>query len=273
MQPLLRLVSSKLVFIILTLSPVGNAEEARIAVASNFSNPAKAIQQAFEQKTGRKVSLSFASSGKLYAQIKHGAPYDILLSADQEKPNKLIADKLALANSQFTYAIGRIVLWAPHIEIPASEKLLITDVSATDKQIFSAPNMVLEACNQDFAIANQRVSPYGLASEQIMQNLRSVGFDPKKRIYGENINQVYHFILSGNARAGFIALSQLRQTQQQTIQRHYWLVPKELHAPILQDAVLLARAKKKPTARAFLAFLKTNEAQKIIKSYGYNTEL
>lgn len=235
---------------ILACSPLLQAGEVLAAVASNFTAPMKDIAQQFEQSSGHKVTLSYGSSGKLFAQIRHGAPFDVFLSADQEKPQKLVQAGLAEAGSPFTFALGRLALW-----------------SATEN---TDPLAMLKSGDfKRLALANPRLAPYG---EAAVRTLQSLGVDKdtrSKRVTGENINQTWQFISTGNAQIGFVALSQIMPNGQLS-SGSAWVIPAELHQPVKQDATLLSRSKNNQAALDLLAFLKGPEAASIIQQYGYD---
>lgn len=226
------------------------AAEARIAVAANFSVAAKALQQDFEQRSGQRLLLSFGSTGKLYTQIYQGAPFELLLAADAERPERAERQGLAVAGSRITYALGGLALWssANRTQAQLLEQLRLGDY-------------------QHLALANPRSAPYGAAAVQVLRAL-ALESEPGKQVYGENIAQTYQFVASGNAELGFVALAQLINKPQ----AHYWVVPQEYYQPIRQQAVLLKRGQSSPAAREFLAYLLTDEARAIIKACGYGSE-
>ncbi len=230
------------------------AEPLRIAVASNFLAPAKALVARFEESSGKAITVSAGSTGKLYAQIVNGAPYSIFLAANVSEPMRLEADGRAVAGSRFTYATGRLVLWS-------RKRALLTAVDGVEL-----------IRRQDFtrlAIANPRTAPYGAAAVQAM---KALGLDPTglgpQLVRGENVSQAYQFIASGNVDAGFVALSQVGDPRR-SVEGSYWLVPADLHDPIEQQAVLLAHAAADVHARAFLHYLRSPEARALIAGYGY----
>jgi len=230
------------------------AKELRIAVASNFLLPLKALSKNFKESTGHKVVVISGSTGKLYAQIKQGAPFDILLAADSIRPELLEKEGIGVSGSRFTYAVGRLVLWSNDSKLPLKN----------DLQILNHKNF------RYLAIANPKTAPYGKAAEQV---LRKKGFWEQiqnRLVRGENISQTFQFVMTGNADIGFIALSQLRKTQGLGFS---WLVPQEWHDPIQQQGILLKRAKRNKAARKFLNFIKSNRIQKQIESYGYSLKL
>ena len=217
------------------------AGEAHVAVAANFAAPARELAQAF----GGRLVLSTGSTGKLYAQIRNGAPFDLLLSADDETPRRLEAEKLAAPGSRFTYAVGRLALFSPRSSAVGEEFLR--------QQKF-----------ERLAIANPKLAPYGAAAKQTLEKLGLWTAVQGKLVQGENIAQAFQFVASGNADAGLVAAAQVKG------EKATWIVPERYHAPLAQQAVLLARGAHNETARAFLAFLKSEPARERIRSYGYD---
>lgn len=238
-------------FVLLCFFSSLQAEMVRAGVAANFSAAMKSIATAFEQDTGHQVQLVFGSSGKLYAQIMNGAPYQVFLSADSIKPEKLEQQGRALAGSRFTYARGSLVLWSAEPEV--------IDNNAS----------MLEIGDFNYiAIANHRLAPYGVAARKVMENIRLWDKLKNKLVTGENISQTYQFVSTGNAELGFVALSQVMSAGK--IHRgSSWVVPQTYHDPILQDAVLLTNGKNNAAAVALLDYLKSDRAVALIKSFGY----
>ena len=234
----------------LLISPAAIADETTLAVAANFASPAKRIADQFMQRTGHRIALSSGSTGKFYAQIKSGAPFDAFLSADEETPLRLEREKLAVADSRFTYAIGKLVLWSPR------EGMVDDRGSVLRTRSFNR-----------LAIANPRLAPYGAAAKEVMEKLGVWQAMQDKLVQGENIAQTYQFVSSGNADLGFIALSQLHERG--AAAGAQWLVPPDLHAPLRQDAVLLTRGMDKAAAREFLEYLRSATARELIGSFGY----
>jgi molybdate transport system substrate-binding protein len=239
-----------LVTIILGLEGTALGAEVRVAVASNFAGPVKAIAERFEAARGHAVVLSVASTGKLYAQIRNGAPFQVFLAADAERPRLLEEEGFGLPGSRFTYALGRLVLWspAPGYVDPAGEVLAEGDF-------------------RHLAIANPRLAPYGRAARESLENLGLWQALQGRLVRGENIGQTFQFVQSGNAELGLVARSQVEQPGARMAGSR-WDVPETLHAPIEQQAVLLA---DHGAARAFLAYLRGEEARALIHSYGYGT--
>lgn len=238
----------------LTAHALVQAENVHIAVASNFTHTMKELITEFEKQSTHTIKASYGSSGKIYAQIKHGAPFDIFFSADQNKP-ALLFDEGLTHNKPFTYALGALALWSNNPQ-------------------FKGQDLKQKLQTGDFnklALANPKLAPYGLAAMDVLDNLNLREATNNKWVKGENIAQTYQFVASANADLGFIALSQIiRQKNNQThnAQPEYWLVPSNLYTPIRQDAVLL---KDKAAAIEFIQFLKLPSSQKIIQSYGYKT--
>lgn len=230
-----------------------HAKQLRIAVASNFTQTMKPIVDNFEQETRIKIKTSFASSGKLYAQIRHGAPFQLFFSADQDKPEKLIQLGLADKTSQYTYAIGQLVLWSAK---PDSEK--------------SVKERLKKSQFKRLALANSKLAPYGMAAKQVLQNLNLLGPSRSKWVQGENISQTYQFIATGNAQLGFVARSQLPKDAL-TNPAATWLVPHDLYSPVKQDVVILESAKSNPAALRFMQFIRSAKVKNIIESSGYST--
>jgi molybdate transport system substrate-binding protein len=224
------------------------AAEVNVAVAANFTAPATEIAAAFRKASGDKAVLSFGASGQFYAQIANGAPYQVFLSADADRPTKAEQAGLAVPGSRFTYAVGRLVLWSrtPGLVDPGGAVL--------GKGSFAK-----------LAIADPAAAPYGLAAVQTMKKLGLYEKLQPKIVQGSSITQALQFIQTGNAELGFVALSQV--IDQQGGSR--WLVPEADHDPIVQQAVLLKTGADAPAAKAFIAFLKGPQARAIIEKYGY----
>ncbi len=223
------------------------AAEANVAVAANFTDAAKEIAAAFKAKTGHDAVLSFGASGQFYTQITQSAPFQVFLSADAARPKKLVDDGLAVAESRFTYAIGKLVLWSKTPDFVKGEDTLKAAAFAK------------------LSICNPAAAPYGEAAVQAMKALNIYETLQPKLVEGATITQAYQFVQTGNAELGFVALSQL--TGPATGSR--WLVPQELYSPIRQDAVLLKSGASNEAATGFMTFLKGPEARAIIEKYGY----
>ena len=239
--------------VLLALSSLASrAGETSVAVASNVAAPMQEIAAAFQRDTGHKAVLAFGSTGRFYAQVKAGAPFQVLLAADQETPAKLEREGAAVPGTRFTYAIGRLVLW-----------------SATPGLVDDRGD-VLRKPGGRIAIADPKLAPYGAAALQVLQKLGLADVLAPRLVQGENIAQAYQFTSSGNAQLGFVALSQV-MAGGRIAQGSAWIVPADLHAPIRQDAVLLANGRDNEAARALLAYLRSAPALAILRAHGYGT--
>lgn len=230
------------------------AGQVNVAVAGNFFKPLKTLATQFESESGHHVAISVAATGKLYAQILHGAPFDLFLAADQKRPASLINKQLAIAGSQFTYAQGQLVLWS-------------NNTQAVDKQGYCLFSPAIDY----LAIANPKVAPYGEQSINVLKNLGAYAQLASKLVQGQNIGQTYQYLSSGSIEMGIIALSQVTDNGQIT-QGSYWLIPESLYQPIKQDAVLLKHGQHNAAALAFLHYLTTPAALQTIQSFGYKVE-
>jgi len=223
------------------------AGSANVAVAANFTEPAKEIAALFKAKTGHELVLSFGASGQFYTQIKENAPFAILLSADAERPKKLVDEGLGVAESRFTYAIGKLVLWSKDPDRVKGEETLKTN-----------------AFNK-LSIANPAAAPYGAAAVETLKALKLYETVQPKIVQGNTISQAFQFIDTGNAEIGFVALSQLMPNAGGS----RWPVPQTLYSEIRQDAVLLKASAGNEAATAFLTFLKSPDARAVIEKFGY----
>lgn len=224
------------------------AAEVKVAVAANFTEPAKAIAARFKARTGHDAALSFGASGQFFTQIANGAPFEVFLSADRERPEKAEAEGLAVPGSRFTYAIGRLVLYS---KTPG---------------LVDARGAVLKGGRfEKLAIADPKTAPYGTAAVETMQKLGVAAQLNPKLVQGTSIAQTYQFVDTGAAELGFVALSQVAGVTGGS----RWTVPANLHTPIDQQAVLLKSGANSSAAKAFLNFLKGPEAKAIIRRYGY----
>ena len=224
-----------------------DADQVNVAVAANFTAPAKEIAAAFRQKTGHEAVLSFGSSGQFFTQINQDAPFGVFLSADQERPKKLADSGLAVPASRFTYAIGKLVLWSKQADYVKGAATL------------------QNASFAKLSICNPAAAPYGEAAIETMTALKLYDALKPKLVEGADITQAFQFVATGNAEVGFVALSQLTGT----VGGSRWVVPQTLYKPIRQDAVLLKKAADNKAAAAFLEFLKGPQAHAIIEKYGY----
>lgn len=237
------------------LSGLGNAvhaEQISIAVASNFTAPMRELARVFEERTGNEVRLSSGSSGKIFAQIQNGAPFQAFFSADQDKPAQLEQQGRIVPGSRFTYAQGRLVLW-----------------SAREGTVDDAGEVLKQGKFKRLAIANPRLAPYGIAAMELLANLSLTDKVSGKLVQGENISQTYQFVATGNTDLGLVALSQILHNGRMT-QGSMWRVPENLYQPILQDAVILS-GQSTPALEEFWRFAQSQAAQVVIRSFGYET--
>lgn len=241
---------SALILSLLSIA-TARADEVQVAVAANFTGPMQVISVLFERDTGHKASLAFGATGKFYAQIANGAPFEVLLSADDETPARLVKEGLAVAGTPFTYAIGKLVLW-----------------SADPKLIDGKGDILKKGGFKHLAIANPKTAPYGAAAMQTMGKLGVVDSLKPLFVQGENIAQTHQFVSTGAAALGFVAYSQVIKNGQ-VGSGSGWVVPGNLYDPILQNAVILAKGKDKPAAAALLNYLQGEKAREVIKSFGY----
>ncbi len=230
------------------------ADEISVAVAANFSAPMQKIAHEFEKESGHHVLLSFGATGNFYSQIKAGAPFELLLAADEKTPYRLEQEGLAVKGSRFTYATGTLVLWSAQQGFVDKEgKVLQTGSFA------------------HLALANPQLAPYGDAAMETLKSLGLLAALTPRIIQGESIGQTYQFVATGNAELGFVALSQVIGTRGQPQSGSMWRVPDTLHPPLRQDAVLLDKGSDHPAAQALLAFLKGPYAHDVIQSFGYGS--
>ena len=226
------------------------ADEIRVAVASNFADTLREIAGRFEQQSGHRVTLVSGSTGMHYAQIRNGAPFDAFFAADMKRPRLLEEEGATLADSRFTYAVGKLVLWSPNADYvdPAGELLEQGDF-------------------RHLALANPKLAPYGRAAREVLEQRHQWQDLQGRMVRGENIGQTFQFVKSGNAELGFVAHSQVKRPGH-PIEGSFWEVPQSLYTPIEQQAVLL---KDNDAARAFLSFVKSDESLEIIRGFGYGT--
>jgi len=225
------------------------AADTSVAVAANFTEAAKEIAKRFEAATGHRAVMSFGPTGQLYTQISQDAPFQVFLAADSERPKKAVDEGFALADSRFTYAVGRIVLFSKNADLVKGEQTL------------------READFSKLAIANPVTAPYGAAATEALQKLGVYDALKSKLVQGNDITQTYQFIETGNAELGFVALSQVAGKTEGS----RWILPTSLHTPIRQDAVLLKKGESSEAARAFLTYLKSKDVRGVLAQYGYAT--
>ena len=237
------------------LAAPARAGEALLAVAANFAEVTDILGKAFTARTGHKLTVTVGSTGKLYAQILNGAPFDIFLAADRRRPELLERGGLALAGSRFTYATGRLSLWS------ANPGTIGAD----------GPAVLKQGGFRALAIANPALAPYGRAARETLTALKLWQALKSRIVMGQNAGQTFALISSGNAELGFIPRS-ARLSPRNPAPGSYWDIPAELHSPIRQDALVLARAAKNPAATAFMRFLKSPEAVTVIRQFGYGVD-
>lgn len=247
----MKILSQVLMVAGLVSAGLSHAADVSVAVAANFTVPMQKIAAAFEQESGHKAVLSFGSTGKFYAQIKNGAPFQVLLAADDETPAQLDKEGLTVPGTRFTYAIGRLVLWS-------KQPGLVDDRG----------EVLRKGSFERLAIADPKLAPYGAAAVESLTKLGLLPGLQARLVQGENISQTYQFVATGNAALGFVALSQLRSDGRLT-EGSAWVVPAKLHAPIRQDAVMLSTGKDNPVAAALVSYLKTDKVRAMIRSFGY----
>jgi len=235
-----------------SLAASAQAAEVSVAVAANFTAPMKKIAAAFEHDTGHRAILAFGSTGKFYAQIRNGAPFQVLLSADDETPARLEREGLGVPGTRFTYAFGKLALWSRQPGLVDDRG----DVLKTGKF-------------ERIALADPKLAPYGAAAVEVLNRLGLMSALAPKFVQGENIAQTYQFLVTGNAELGFVALSQVL-VDGKLVQGSAWRVPAGLHAPLRQDAVVLNPGKDNAAASALMAYLRNDKARAIIRSSGYD---
>lgn len=237
---------------VLALSALSaQADEVTVAVAANFSGPAQKIAAAFAAATGHKATVVVGSTGKFYAQIKSGAPFQILLSADDETPDRLAKEGAGVGSSQFTYATGRLVLWSRQAGL-----------------VDGKGDVLQGTAFNHLSIADPKVAPYGAAAMEVMNKLGVLSKVQGRLVQGENIGQAHQFVASGNAQLGFVALSQVMQDGKIS-EGSAWVVPASMHTPLKQDAIILTPAKDNAAAQAFMAYLRSDASKTLIRGYGY----
>ncbi len=226
--------------------------QARLAVAANFAGVARLLADRYTRQSGHHIEISTASTGKLYAQIRHGAPFDLLLAADDTTPQRLVDEGLAVRSSLYDYAFGRLVLWS------------------RDPTLATAGESVLRQHDfHRFAIANPELAPYGAAARDVLRHVGRWDALKPRLVLGENVGQATQFVMSGNAEAGLLPRSLVMEARQQ-VGGSSWLVPAAWHRPIIQSAVLLDRGRGNPAATGFLEYLRSDAARRIIVAHGYD---
>lgn len=236
---------------LLLFTPWAMAQQLRVAVAANFLSTLQQLQPLYEARSGDQLLVSAGSSGKLYAQILHGAPYDVLLAADRRYPQRLAEAGKVVAGSRFVYATGQLVLWSADAQRPVGEQ-------------------VLRQLKGRLALANPRTAPYGMAAQEVLTRL---GVGPQLvLVQGESVAQAFQFTASANVDYGLVALSQVLSPRNRANRQRYWPVPSSFHSPLAQEAALLLRGEGNAAARRFLSFLNSPAARQVIRANGYTTE-
>ncbi len=236
---------------VLTVVGTAHAGEVQVAVAANFAGPMEKLAAEFQRDTGHKAVVATGATGKFYAQIRNGAPFEVLLAADDDTPARLETEGHVAAGSRFTYAVGRLVLW-----------------SARGGVVDAGGNVLKTGSYKHLAIANPKTAPYGAAAVATLQKLGLYESVQSRIVQGENIAQAWQFASTGNAELGFVAQAQVWRDGKFT-SGSGWIVPATMHAPIRQDAALLAKGAGNPAARALLQYLRTDKAKALIRSFGY----
>jgi molybdate transport system substrate-binding protein len=239
------------VLAVVTCLGTAHAGEVQVAVAANFAGPMEKLAEQFQKDTGHKAVVASGATGKFYAQIRNGAPFEVLLSADDETPARLEAEGQVVAKSRFTYAVGRLVLW-----------------SAKANYVDATGAVLKTGAFTHLAIANPKTAPYGAAAVAVIDKLGLTARLQPRLVQGENIAQAFQFASTGNAELGFVAQAQVWRDGKFTAGSG-WIVPATMHAPIRQDAALLTRGAKNPAAQALLDYLRTDKAKALIRAYGY----
>jgi molybdate transport system substrate-binding protein len=240
-----------LLLALLAMPAAARAAEVGVAVASNFAAPMRVLAPAFERATGYRAVVALGSTGALYAQVRNGAPFDVLLSADDETPARLEREGLAVPGSRFTYATGRLVLWSAQAGVVDDQGAVLRNPGA-----------------QRLALANPKLAPYGAAAAQALAALGLWEAWRPRVVQGDNIAQAHAFVATGNATLGLVALSQVT-VDGRIASGSGWVVPASLHEPIRQDAVLLSRGRGKAAAEALMAYLRSDAAAAVIRAHGY----
>lgn len=227
------------------------AADVNVAVAANFAAPMRIIAQDFERSTGHRLTLSPGATGQFYAQIRNGAPFAVLLAADNETPVRLEQEGLGVAGSRFVYATGRLVLWS------------------REPGVVDRDGAVLKAGGTSkIAIADPKLAPYGRAALQTLDHLGLRTILLPRLVEGTNITQAFQFVATGNAALGFVALSQVQDNGQMR-QGSGWIVPASMHEPIRQEALLLNAGRTNPGAQALLQYLRSEPARAVMRRFGY----
>ncbi|MBK1850797.1 molybdate ABC transporter substrate-binding protein [Marinobacter sp. 1-4A] len=237
----------------LTFGTAAHAADVRIAVAANFTDTTRDLIVAFHEATGLEAVASYGSTGKLYAQIDNGAPFDVFLAADSHRPELLEKSGQGVAGTRFTYARGKLALWTP---TPGT---------------FEDPKAWLESGEfARLAIANPKTAPYGFAAQEVLTKMDLWDSLQSRLVRGDSIAQTFQFVATTNAQSGFVALSQVRAWDSQG--GSLWMIPQSYYSPINQQAILLTRSESNQAAHQWIEFLRSDTAKNIIEEFGYETE-
>ncbi|MBU1235543.1 MAG: molybdate ABC transporter substrate-binding protein [Gammaproteobacteria bacterium] len=231
------------------------ADEVQVAVGANFNAPMKIIAADFEKDTGHKAVVSLGTVGKFFAQIKSGAPFEVLISSDNNTPDKLVAEGLAIESTRRTYAIGKLVLW-----------------SAQPDYVDAKGEVLKKGDFKHLALANPKLAVYGAAGQEVMKRMGVLDALQPRIVLAENITQAHQFVSTGNAELGFVALSQVIGKDGGIANGSAWMVPADLYPQIRQDAIVLTNGKDKTAAKALVDYLKTDKSRAVIKSFGYELD-
>jgi len=237
------------------------SDSATVAVSSNFAATARGLVEVFEAQNIHEIRVATGSSGKLYAQIQNGAPFDVFLSADMARPEQLVAESVALGETLRVYALGRLLLWRPKVRAAGGRSELGSS---------PGPGWLSKNRSRHVALANPELAPYGQASREVLEGLNLMDEVRSRMVFGENIGQTYAMVATGNATVGFIARAQLPTSDQ--LDGTVWEIPLALHLPIEQGVVQLSRAKENAAAKAFVAYLASDVAKEFIRKAGYEVE-
>ena len=243
----------RLIFLLIVffISSAASADDVHVAVAANFTAPMQKILLQFEKDTGHKAIVTFGATGKFYAQIKNGAPFEVFLAADDKTPARLEKEAFTVAGSRFTYAIGKLVLW-----------------SAKSAFVDDQGEVLKKGDFQYLSVANPKLAPYGAAVVETLKALGLLDALQPKFVQAENISQAFQFVSSGNAPLGFVAMSQVYENGKLK-SGSAWIIPSKLYSPIRQDGVILDKGRGKPAAEALVKYLQSEKIKTLIKSYGY----
>lgn len=253
-RALLRLLASCGFVVALAGCPARPDADARVAVAANFTGVARELAADYAQESGHTIRISSGSTGMLQAQVRNGAPFDLLLAADAATPRQLVSDHLADGASLHDYAIGRLVLWAPDRDLSSDGEKMLRHESL-----------------ERMAIANPALAPYGVGARETLQHVGRWDALQARLLVGENASQATQFVASGASPQGLLPRSLVLELVRQGKEGTPWLVPAEWHAPIVQTAVLLHHGRGNTAAIGFLRYLRGERARARIREAGYDS--